>query len=188
MDIFLGFLGFLLYFLYDINSVTKKNRVLQKGFLLGTCLVAAATTWFFIKNRAEFYQLSPKNLIFAAAAVLFFLLLIYTLFFAIPFKKTYVEACEKRRAYTGGVYGLCRHPGVLWFSGFYICLAAIAGNAGCWRFCLWVTALNVIYIVFQDLWTFPRTFSNYDEYKKMTPFLFPSRKSIRVCLDTIRIH
>ena len=42
------------------------------------------------------------------------------------------------------------------------------------------------YIIFQDLWTFPRTFFNYKEYQQSTPFLIPNRKSIRVCLRTIR--
>ena len=35
-----GCAGFLCYFLYDINSITWKNKLLQRFFLLGTLLVA----------------------------------------------------------------------------------------------------------------------------------------------------
>ena len=45
---------------------------------------------------------------------------------------------------------------------------------------------NYLYIIFQDLWTFPQTFFNYKEYQKNTPFLIPNRDSIRVCLYSIR--
>ncbi len=50
----------------------------------------------------------------------FLALLIYTLFFALPFEETYCEENKLRAAYTEGVYGLCRHPGVLWFAGAYL--------------------------------------------------------------------
>lgn len=185
MSMFLSFLGFLLYFLYDINSVTKKNPVGQKGFFLGSCLVAAATLQLIINEWGRLFPVRPIMLSFLLPAVFFLFLLIYTLFFALPFQETYVEACEKRQAYTKGVYGLCRHPGVLWFAGFYICLAAAGGGAKLRIFALWVIGLNLCYVIFQDCWTFPRTFSNYTEYKKVTPFLFPNRKSIRVCIDTM---
>ena len=45
---------------------------------------------------------------------------------------------------------------------------------------------NYLYIIFQDLWTFPRTFFNYREYQQSTPFLIPNGKSIRVCMKSIR--
>ena len=40
-------------------------------------------------------------------------------------------------------------------------------------FWAWVlfSLLNVGYIVLQDLYIFPRTFGNYGEYRKTTPFL-----------------
>ena len=36
-------MGLFCYFLYDINSVTWKNKFLQRFFLVGTLLVAFAT-------------------------------------------------------------------------------------------------------------------------------------------------
>ena len=59
---------------------------------------------------------------FGIGAMCFLALLIYTLFFALPFEETYCEENRLRAAYTEGVYGLCRHPGVLWFAGAYFCM------------------------------------------------------------------
>ena len=85
-----------------------------------------------------------------------------------------------------GMYGLCRHPGVLWFAGAYLCMWGMVGG---WKQGIYFFLMifwNYLYIIFQDLWTFPRTFFNYKEYQQSTPFLIPNRKSILVCLRTIR--
>lgn len=185
VSIFLGFLGFLFYFIYDINSIKRKHPFLQKSFLFGTVLVTAATFVFLADGRPLSCFWAAEKIVYTAVALLFFVLLIYTLFFALPFRETYVEDGGRRTAYTKGVYGLCRHPGVLWFAGFYFFLAAAAGEADGFLFAGCLTAFNICYVIFQDLWTFPQTFSNYGEYKKMTPFLIPNRESIRVCLKTI---
>ena len=63
------------------------------------------------------------------------------------------------------------------------------GMVGGWKHGIYFLLMifwNYLYIIFQDLWTFPRTFFNYKEYQQSTPFLIPNRKSIRVCLRTIR--
>ena len=41
-QIILGSLGFLLYFMYDINSIQKKNIIIQKFFAVGTVLVVVS--------------------------------------------------------------------------------------------------------------------------------------------------
>lgn len=181
-------MGFLFYFIYDINSVTGKRPVLQKCFLLGTGLVTAATIVFLMDSLAFPLVFTAEKVVYTAASLLFFVLLIYTLFFALPFKETYVKDGGIRTAYTEGIYGLCRHPGVLWFAGFYFFLAAAADGTEGFLFAGFLTGFNICYVILQDLWIFPQTFSNYTEYKKTTPFLIPNRKSIRVCLETIIVH
>lgn len=108
------------------------------------------------------------------------------LVFSLPFEETYCEENKLRAAYTEGVYGLCRHPGVLWFAGAYLCMWGMFGG---WRqgiYFLLMIFWNYLYIIFQDLWTFPQTFFNYREYQKTTPFLMPNRDSIKKCLYSIR--
>ena len=182
----LGTAGFVLYFIYDINSIQSKNAFLQKFFALGSILVVASVI-------AEFFSVwgacrrSVRTMIGFGIGALFFLgLLIYTLFFALPFEETYCEENKLRAAYTDGVYALCRHPGVLWFAGAYLCMWGILGG---WRqgiYFLLMIFWNYLYIVFQDLWTFPRTFFNYREYQRNTPFLVPTFKSLRMCMNTLR--
>ena len=186
MSIFLGVLGFVLYFIYDINSICWNNRLLQKLFLMGTILVVVSTGYTFYLQR-EFLYSGSRLIIWGIATAVFFFLLIYTLFFALPFDATYVNENTEREAYTQGIYGLCRHPGVLWFSAFYICLSLMIDSS---RFRFLATALiilNILYVVFQDIWTFPRSFSNYGEYQKNTPFLLPTIHSIKYCMQTLRL-
>ena len=123
---------------------------------------------------------------FGIGALFFLGLLIYTLFFALPFEETYCKENKLRAAYTEGVYGLCRHPGVLWFAGAFLCMWGMLGG---WRPGIYFVLMifwNYLYIIFQDLWTFPRTFFNYREYQQSTPFLIPNGKSIRACMKSIR--
>ena len=123
---------------------------------------------------------------FGIGAMCFLALLIYTLFFALPFEETYCEDNKLRAAYTEGMYGVCRHPGVLWFAGAYLCMWGMFGGWKQGIYFLLMIFWNYLYIIFQDLWTFPQTFFNYREYQKTTPFLMPNRDSIKKCLYSIR--
>jgi protein-S-isoprenylcysteine O-methyltransferase Ste14 len=123
--------------------------------------------------------------IFSLIAVIFLVLLIYSLFFALPFHKTYLETNKKTKVYKDGVYALCRHPGVLWFIGFYFFLGLAFMSA----LLLMATAvfgfLNILYVIFQDRWTFPRCFQDYKQYIKETPFIIPNQNSLKSCLATL---
>lgn len=174
----LGSLGFLCYFAYDINSITKNNRLLQKGFLVGTVLVALATAGIFAEGLKISDKAPVRMIFFGILTLFFFALLIYTLFFALPFEATYVEDSHKRYAYTEDVYALCRHPGVLWYACMYLCIAAALFTKQSLIDGALLIAWNLLYIVLQDRIIFPATFTNYGEYKKTTPFLLPNKRSI----------
>ena len=88
-QIILGSAGFLLYFIYDINSVRKQNRLLQKFFAAGTILVVLS---LFMELWFAWGQCSHRigrMIGFGIGAMCFLALLIYTLFFALPFEQTY---------------------------------------------------------------------------------------------------
>jgi protein-S-isoprenylcysteine O-methyltransferase Ste14 len=182
----LGSTGFILYFIYDINSVRMKNAVLQKFFAAGSILVVVSLIAELYAAWGSCQRKIGTMTGFGLGGFLFLCLLIYTLFFALPFEETYCEENKLRAAYTEGMYGLCRHPGVLWFAGAYLCMWGMVGGWKHGIYFLLMIFWNYLYIIFQDLWTFPRTFFNYKEYQQSTPFLIPNRKSIRVCLRTIR--
>jgi len=184
--ILMGILAFLLYIAYDINSVTVKNNIINSFFFLGSFLIIAATAGIIIKSFHDIKWDLGWMSIFEIFTLIFLILLIYTLFFALPFSETYVKSNTTPKVYQDGIYALCRHPGVLWFMGFY--------------FFLWLTlkipllllariifsCCNLMYIVFQDRWTFTRVFEDYNDYKKLTPFIIPNFKSIKRCLQTLQ--
>lgn len=186
LSILLGSLGFIFYFVYDINSVTKKYRIFQVGFTLGSVLVALGTFSMVLEG---WNSRNPKIYIRCVCwfvVIVMFGLLIYTLFFALPFNDTYVEQTSERKTYTEGVYALCRHPGVLWYAGMYIALIGIMCSKIAFIQGMIYILWNVVYVILQDISIFPKTFIDYGEYKKMTPFLIPNRKSIQRCIKTLK--
>lgn len=183
--LWLGVLGFLCYFLYDVNSVGRIAGWMNRLFMIGTILIGAATSVLFWKRRSVLFQ-TPMDLLWMVGGVFFLYLLIYTLFFALPFDETYVKESRYRKAYTEGVYALCRHPGVLWFAGMYLFAALLWKSLEGLIFFVVMVILNIFYVIFQDYYSFPKTFSNYREYQRSTPFLIPNRKSIQQCRNSKR--
>ena len=120
IPLFMGAAGFILYFLYDINSFHWNRRVVRTFFAAGSLLIGLATSLDFYKAwKAGAFQGGIDGVLLLSAAVSF-AALIYCLFFALPFEKTYVEQKNGRTVYDGGVYALCRHPGVLCFAAMYL--------------------------------------------------------------------
>lgn len=179
-----GIIVFGLYLLYDVNSVLWNHRVLHASFFAGTILLAGVTVWQAADAvRAGFF--GGKSIIWLVFAVVFLILLIYTLFFALPFDDTYLKSdTGKAKVYDGGMYALCRHPGVLWLFLFYLCLGAAFYPSEVLAAGLFYSLLDLLYVVFQDVWTFPKTFEDYEQYKKSTPFLIPNPGSMKKALDT----
>lgn len=183
--IFLGFLAYLFFVVYDINSIIFKHKLLYSFFFVGIFLIIVAIVGIVITSL-DMIQIDIIRIgIFGVFTVIFFFLLIYTLFFALPFKNTYIEAEGSPKVCQSGVYALCRHPGVLWFIGFFVFLGLTLQIPLLLTAAVVFSLLNILYVIFQDKWTFIRIFENYDEYKKTTPFLIPNKKSIKRCLHTL---
>ena len=171
MEIVIGIIAFILYFIYDFNTIHKNNKFIKTFFLIGTIILVGITGY----NTVIYFINTNIYLIILCSilSLLFLSLLVYTLFFAIPFDETYVKDSKKRLAYTKGVYGICRHPGMLWFIGLYLSLWGLTNNPSCGLFYIIMILCDLLYIIYQDVYIFPKTFSNYDEYKMTTPFLLP---------------
>lgn len=172
-----GILSFLMFFLYDYNSVQWKNPVIQRFFLLGTVVLSGTTATILWNYRIHISWDTPFTYFWIVMSVLFLGLLIYTLFFAIPFKETYLQESKERITFRGNFYGWCRHPGVLWFGGFYFSLYGFINHSIVLSVAVLYTAMNLLYIIYQDQWIFPKIFRDYKEYRRSVPFLLPKPKN-----------
>lgn len=183
--IILGFVAFLFFVVYDINSIILKNKLLYCCFFIGFFLITVATVGIIISSWDFIYINTLSMVIFGTFAMIFLFMMIYTLFFALPFKNTYIEKKGYNKVYKSGVYALCRHPGVLWFMGFYSFLGLALKIQLLLTAAVVFSLLNILYVIFQDRWTFMKVFEDYDKYKNDTPFLFPNLKSIKRCIQTL---
>ena len=168
---------FSLYIIYDINSVTIKNRWLDKLFFIASIIFVLTNIVLAIDlhDRIVYSDLTFGLII---GALVFLSLLVYTLFFALPFNETYVSF-DQAKTIRSGMYGLSRHIGVLWFILMYACLVFVFNDATFTIFAAIASLMNLIYVVIQDNYTFIKTFNDYKEYKQEVPFLIPSYKSIK---------
>ena len=170
-----GTVSFLLFLLGDLNDAFWHRRFLRPAFLTGAAMLAVSTVGTVLRHFPGSF--GPVQVLFFAGALLFAVLLVWALFFSFPPKEAYMDASRDRKVYTGGMYALCRHPGILWFCFLYGCLIPGAGfpPALALLYCL----LNILLGWVEDKWIFPRLFSDYDAYKLRAPFLIPTPKSLR---------
>ncbi|MPM03808.1 hypothetical protein SDC9_50075 [bioreactor metagenome] len=171
LNFWIGLSAFLLFALGDLNTLHWKTKMLNTAFFLGCILLlysTASLVWPMLPG-APLWRL----ILFGGAAAFFFSLLMYALFFAIPFDETYLTPDSGRKVCRNGMYGMCRHPGILWFAGMYLCLYLAAPSIKLLAAALAFNAANLTYILWQDVYLFPKTFADYDDYKLSVPLLIP---------------
>lgn len=175
-----GIIGFIFFILFDLNKIYWKSRIWNLSFVLGSIFLAFSTLYSVFQSdlSALIAHFGILHLLKLVCLILSGAALVYALFFALPFENTYVES-EELPLVSKGLYGTCRHPGFWMFVLFYMFLAAFFGSIqlvycfGVYNFC------NFVYIVLQDTYIFPKYIKGYNEYKKVVPFLVPTRKSIQ---------
>lgn len=184
-----GTIAFILFVIYDLEQAGvishRFHKIIKFFFTAGSLILIAATGSLLWQMNILNGEWTGRRICFLVLSVFFLILLIYTLFFALPFEETYVMQ-EAHRTYDKKMYALCRHPGVLWFAGFYGCLWLAFGTKPMLVMAIWFSFLNFCYIVLQDCYTFPKVFSDYGDYRKRVPFLIPDRKSLKRCMDTFK--
>ena len=157
-----GGAAFALFIVYDINGAGMNLSLIKPFFCRGMRPDAGSDSG---DNRPVAALRLRADADFEIAAVAIAALLIYTLFFALPFRSAYVDG--RPALCTTGMYALCRHPGILWlgfaYASLFFALPCALTAAGAALF----TALDVAYAVFQDMYTFPRIFKGYGEYRRL---------------------
>ncbi|MBQ4354242.1 MAG: hypothetical protein IJC71_05040 [Clostridia bacterium] len=186
LPLLLGTAAFLLFFLYDVNSITGRFRLFRTFFLAGCILLVLSTVLCLLPAWKMHTFGTWADMILLLLGALSLAALIYTLFFALPFEKTYVTQDEGRKVYDRGVYALCRHPGVLFFFAAYLFFGLAAHPSPLLPCGMIFSVLNLGYVWFQDRVTFVKTFDDYEDYKKRVPFIIPTPVSIRQMCTTWR--
>lgn len=170
--------GFALLMLGDYNSIVWKKKWLRPCLFFGFALLAAAAA-VDLATAAYFDAVAGWDFLLLAVAAIFAMGLAYCLFFAIPFRESYVDDQGGRLTYRGGVYGLCRHSGIWCFGGMFLAMGLAAlPTAMLWRGIAY-TAINIAYSYFQDKIIFPKVFTDHADYCRAVPFLIPKRDSLR---------
>jgi|LSQX01.3.fsa_nt_gb protein-S-isoprenylcysteine O-methyltransferase Ste14 len=175
-------LAFAFFFLGDANDVLFHRRFLRFCFPLGLLLLVIYTVLSAVIEPSSPLPIVPR-LVCGAFALVFLLLTLYSLFFALPVKEAYATQGEKRSVRTGGVYALCRHPGVLFFIPLYLLLWLSAGIT--LLFAATAILMNILLAFYEDIFVFPKVLDGYDNYRHNTPFLIPNPTSIRSCFSSI---
>ena len=181
----IGVLGFLVAYLFDVFSLKRVPRAKQSAGIVAIGLIGYATLMVCLKSERLGI---PVGLIWLGWALLFIsaLLLIYSLFINLPFRKTYVMSSAGDELIRTRTYALVRHPGVIWYALLLISLIFVSQSK--WLLLaspIWFL-IDVLHVIIQDKFFFGKMFADYEDYRRETPMLIPNRKSITVCLRTLR--
>lgn len=184
--VLVGCLAFVFLFLFDLNKIRFRSKSLNLCFAVSVAMLAFSTIGILVGDYQSMAVYGPWKIIFCTLAAVSLILMFYSLFFAIPFNDSYVEAGGGNSVVDTGMYALCRHPGVVWFFFFYLFLWLASGKKMMlWAGFIW-TLMDVFHVYLQDRWFFPATLEGYDVYKRTTPFLIPNLNSIRRSLTTFQ--
>lgn len=187
-----GLGAFCMFFIYDWNRVFGKKEWLTPLFAVGNLCLTAVGVRFVLEALKRQSAGSAGGLVAAQTgspaippvlwlipAACFLAALLYTLFFALPFDSTYRQEADGRKVCRTGIYGWCRHPGIWWFLGCFLCLSEAAGGGERVVLSLVLSGLNLLYAWYQDQYIFVREFSDYEDYRRTVPFLIPTIKKGR---------
>lgn len=176
-----GVVGFLAFILFDINKIRWHAKPLNLLFAVGVLLLLGSTLLCMPDLSA--FRFDFRRIIGAVGLAASGLGVLYALFFALPFDKTYTGGGDLPLV-SHGLYGVCRHPAFWPFAAFCFFLWLLfSGRRLLWAAILY-TACNFLYIYVQDRYIFPQYIRGYEDYKKTVPFLLPTRESVKRAFPT----
>lgn len=159
----IGATGYFIAGLYDL-SILHCKTLLVKVFYAGFFITAIPYPLLWM-NYASSHSSFLQNIIIGFI-LLITLLLIYTVLLEIPLHTN----SGKVELYTSGFYRISRHPGFLLYSTINVLIALYFWDIGVLFLCLGLIICNLLLIITEDYYLFPRMFSEYTAYKKETPF------------------
>lgn len=180
-----GVLGILTVQLAALAAIKRLPALKTVAWAAGTALVifalAMAGLW-----PDRFSLPSWANGVGWALMALSAALLVHSIFFSLPFRKTYVATGVSGRLVTGGFYTLTRHPWLIWFVLLNLGVLLATGSRLMLLAAPVFVASSVLSAAIQDRFFFGRMFPGYDAYRRRTPMLLPNRNSLRAFVDSLK--
>lgn len=170
-------ISFGLMFLSDMLKLAGRRRLGKYLFIIGMMVLAAAGISAAMSS-SRFQTALLLKILFLLIALVAAVLEYLALFSSLPAFSTYLGENEPKQLVDSGMYALCRHPGSLWFPLFSLSLALGIGNWELLASAGIASALNLLYVWFQDRFVFPKTITGYAQYQERTPFVIPTAQSI----------
>jgi protein-S-isoprenylcysteine O-methyltransferase Ste14 len=184
--ILLGVLGFPVFHLVDVAAIKRLPWAKPLAWIAGCCMITVST-WNICMSGAKFSF--PVWLI--AAGWVFFVVsmlqLLHSLFINLPFYKTYFKVGVSDELITTGLYAIVRHPGVYGLAVTFFSLVLVSESrlmlaaASIWM------AVDIVVVAIQDRFFFDLMFEGYGEYRKKTPMLIPTWKSLAAFAGNFKI-
>ncbi len=160
---FLGATGYLLAGLYDV-AILYDKPLLRKFLYAGFFITAVPYPVIFFTWASPLP--SFVSWIFYPLVIVFALLLIYSVMI-----ETALFSDTTGKLYQKGTYKISRHPGFIWYTVINILVSIYYWSYHITLLFLGLTLCNLVLIVIEDRILFPKMFSEYEEYRKHTPFV-----------------
>ena len=181
-----GVLGFIVIHFFDLVSLKRipfgaKPIVWVAGFAI---LIFSLVRMCFQSNTLSIpVYLTWVGWFLLAISVM---MIMFALFINLPFRKTYVSAGVGDKLIKTGLYALVRHPGVYWVTSFFFSLVLISNSRLMLIAAPIFVVLNIVLVIVQDKYFFPKMFEGYDKYQQETPILVPNRRSVRAFINSLK--
>ena len=184
-----GLLGFGCIVLYDINNTAHNNDRMQSLYVVGAGLIGLAFASYVFPGMEKSSAVpAAVRIVTGVLAGVSFLLLVYVSLFTggrTNWKRRESKGSADRwwekELVTTGAYALCRHPSV-WLM-FFLSMLLVPAAGFPLLYAAAYSLIGLLLAVYEDINVFPVLMRGYDSYKKTTPFLFPTRESIRLCFN-----
>lgn len=170
----IGTVGFVAVALGDLLQIPGRKQSARAVSSIGYAGIAASLLFLMFANRPASAP-RPLLVLEAIGVCAFGLLLLYSVLLEIPLarRRGRVRSTGEDSVVETGSYALVRHPGFLWFALMWLAIILIYLNTEVTEIGAAMVVLDFLLVVAEDLYFFPRIFSDYEEYKKRTPFLLP---------------
>ncbi len=158
----LGAIGYLFAGLYDV-AILHDKPLLRRFLYVGFFITALPYPVIFFTYASPLPSYSAW-IVFPLVGV-FALLLIYSVMI-----ETALFSGSTGKLYQKGTYKISRHPGFIWYTIINVLVSIYYWNYRITMLFMGLTLCNLILIVVEDRIFFPEMFSEYEEYRKNTPF------------------